>query len=108
MKYVSPLLFLDLIMIKKYVGVSKEAIARSGGYHFGDGELDRVTGLVIRKSWTVPSLHRFAWSSPVQLVRALPSGVPTSREIVGGIVVALVLYDFLFFVPHLLLHKVRF
>lgn len=109
MEYATPLLLLDLTMVKKYVGVPRDVIIRSGGYipEGGNGTpRDRLTGLVIRQSWTVPSLHRFTWRSPVQLERALPLMAPTSRQIVLGLIGAAVIYDFLFFVPHILLHEV--
>ncbi len=111
-EYVTPLLFLDLIMVKKFRGVDAREIGRSGGYDVralpgsAASAKDAVTGLEIRPTWAVPSLHNFAWSDPVQLVRALPTAAPTSREVVLGLVGAMVFYDLLFFVPHILLHQV--
>ena len=106
-------------MVKKFVGVPVEAIIRSGGYKLlsplsntsallGHGAaVDSLTRVAIRETWKVPTLHRFSWGNPVQLVRALPTHAPTSRDIVLGVLGTLALYDFLFFVPHIAMHKVR-
>ncbi len=106
-------------MVKKFVGVPREEIIRSGGYEVPSwptsmnltvggmkSAADGLTGLEIRPSWRVPTLHRFNFGNPVQLTRALPLSAPSSREIVLGIVVALFLYDFYFYLPHIALHKV--
>ncbi|ORX35088.1 hypothetical protein BD324DRAFT_117845 [Kockovaella imperatae] len=105
--YAAPVIFLDLIMVKKFVGVSKEDIIRSGGYSLSstNSSMDSVTRLEIQQTWKVPTLHNFSWSSPVQLVRALPEAPPTSRQIVIGVIGALVLYDFFFYVPHIAMHR---
>ena len=116
-QYVTPLVLLDLIMVKKFVGVPKEDIIRSGGYDLpsafrGDtapsmrSPLDSLTGLEIRGTWRVPTLHNFSSASPVQLTRALPRHAPSSRDITIGVLGALALYDILFFVSHLAMHKV--
>ena len=102
-------------MVKKFVGVPKEDIIRSGGYTipviFNDTTSslwarDGLTQIEIRPTWKVPTLHHFTWNSPVQLTRALPVEAPNSRSIIFGIIVALFLYDFYFYLPHIALHKV--
>ena len=105
-EYAGPIFALDLVMVKKFVGVPSEAIIRSGGYAV-DRARDELTGLAVRPDWKVPTLHRFTWDSPVQLVRALPTDAPSSRQIALGVVGALVLYDFFFFIPHFAMHKIR-
>ena len=106
--YVGPLLFLDLTMIKKYAGVSIDQLLTSGGYSTASlgPSLHFFTGIAIRSTYLVPSLHNFSWSSPLQIERALPAFPPTSRAIAFDLIASLVLYDFLFFVPHVLLHRV--
>ena len=98
-------------MVKKFVGVPKEVIIESGGYILPRGTIagrlrDGLTGLDIRQDWKVPTLHHFTWESPIQLVRALPVDAPSSRDVALGIMGALFLYDFLFFLPHIAMHKV--
>lgn len=115
-EYAAPLLALDLVLVKKFAGVPRETIIRSGGYplpssvhansSMGRWVRDGVTQIEIRPTWKVPTLHHFSWASPVQLTRALPLGAPSSREITLGIVTALFLYDFYFYLPHIALHKV--
>lgn len=120
--YAGPLLFLDLIMVKKFVGVPVDEIIQSGGYDFSSSPLsdvvtdrngsgvqgvrDTTTGVGIRQTWKVPTLHNFTLRDPVQLIRALPVQAPTSREVMLGVLGALVLYDFLFYLPHIAMHRV--
>lgn len=103
MEYAGPLIVLDLIMVKKFIGVPPEVIMRSGGYIPGARD---ITGLLVRPDWKVPSLHHFTWNSPFQLVRALPTAAPSSRQITLCVISALFLYDFLFYIPHIAMHKV--
>jgi cholesterol 25-hydroxylase len=103
LEYAAPLLFLDLIMVKKFVGVPPTEIIRSGGYCI---PRDSLTGLAIRPTWKIPTLHKLSWKSPVQLTRALPMAAPSSREITLTIIGALIVYDFFFFLPHIAMHKV--
>ena len=49
---------------------------------------------------------RLAWSSPLQITRALPRDVPSSRRIVLELMVAFFLYDTLFFLTHIALHRI--
>jgi len=106
LEYAGPLFALDFVMVKKFVGVPRDMIIRSGGYNIDQAQ-DALTGLSVRPDWKVPTLHHFTWESPLQLVRALPASAPSSREIALGIVGALILYDFLFFLPHIAMHKIR-
>merc|ERR1711939_1158123 len=98
---ISPLASLDLILIKKYAGVPVPDIRRSGGYDplpAGEGR--------IKSSFLAPTVHRFSWSSPLQITRALPRDVPSSRRIVLELMVAFFLYDTLFFLAHIALHRI--
>ena len=106
-EYAGPLFLLDLTMVKKFVGVPREEIIRSGGYVPSlNASVDSVTRLEIQPTWKVPTLHNFTWDNPVQLVRALPERAPSSREVVSGVLGALVLYDLFFYLSHLAMHKV--
>jgi len=102
-KSILPLAILDVILIKKYAGVSVPEIRQSGGYSpfpAGAGS--------IRGSFLAPTLHRFSWSSPLQLTRALPTEVPSSRRIVLELLVAFFLYDALFFFIHIAFHHIPY
>lgn len=98
--YAAPLLLLDLTMIKKYAGVDVAAIRQSGGYHAPEQASH------VRASFLTPSLHRFSWHSPLQLVRSLPIEAPTSRRVLVELAVSLFLYDAFFFAIHLAFHRV--
>lgn len=97
--YVLPLLLMDFVMIKKYAGVPRMDIIRSGGYE-SSSEADRISA-----SYLNPSLHNFSWASPFQLHRALPPDAPSSRRIALELTSAILIYDSLFFFFHLALHK---
>ncbi len=101
-KSISPLLILDLIMIKKYADVPITAIRQSGNYTPFPG----YQGGRIKASFLAPSLHNFTWDSPLQLHRALPDTVPSSRRIVLELLMAFFLYDALFFLVHLAFHRI--
>ncbi|RYO75174.1 hypothetical protein DL764_010568 [Monosporascus ibericus] len=103
--YVSPLLLLDLILIKKYAGVDVEAIRQSGGYAATAAEDDTPSSR-ISGHFLLPTLHNFSLQSPVQLSRALPAEPPTSRRVLIELLVSLFLYDTAFFAIHLLFHRV--
>ena len=96
--YVTPLLLMDLLMIKKFAGVPVRAIAISGNY-----DPDTVA---MRGNFLAPSLHRFSINSPLQVRRALPPLAPTSRQLVVQLALSIFIYDGLFFLFHLALHKV--
>lgn len=106
--YTAPLFLLDLTMIKKYAGVPTDALLRSGGYSAASvaKARDSLTGIIIRPTYLVPSLHNVSWSSPLQMHRALPFAPPTSARIALDLIAAIFIYDFLFFIPHVLLHRV--
>jgi cholesterol 25-hydroxylase len=97
--FISPLLVLDLTMVKKYAGVSVAAIRESAGF-------DTDPNLAISGYFLKPTLHNFSLSSPLQLYRALPAEVPSSRRIVLELAVSLIIYDALFFAIHLAFHRV--
>lgn len=99
MIYVAPLLLLDLTLVKKYAGVDVTSIRLSGGY-------SPESAAHVYPSFLAPSLHRFSWRSPLQLVRALPIEAPTSRRLVLELAVSLFLYDAAFFAIHIAFHRV--
>ncbi|KAL8941109.1 MAG: hypothetical protein Q9216_002441 [Gyalolechia sp. 2 TL-2023] len=96
--YISPLLLLDLTLIKKYGGVTVQDMALSGNY-----DLSSLTK-TIHGTFLAPTLHNFTLSSPLQTRRALPVAPPTSRELALQLVASLFIYDALFFGFHLILH----
>ncbi|KAK5150234.1 hypothetical protein LTR04_006857 [Oleoguttula sp. CCFEE 6159] len=100
-KSIAPLLLLDLILIKKYSGVSVPAIRQSGNYDPYLGSSGRI-----KATFLAPTLHNFSWDSPLQLHRALPQAAPSSRRLVLELLVAFFLYDALFFFIHIAFHKI--
>ncbi|KAG9237302.1 hypothetical protein BJ875DRAFT_164592 [Amylocarpus encephaloides] len=102
-KSILPLATLDLILVKKYAGVAVSDIRRSGGYTPFPTDQGNIRG-----SFLAPTLHRFSWSSPLQLVRALPTDIPSSRRIVLELLVAFVIYDTMFFFVHIAFHRVPY
>lgn len=94
--YVTPLLALDLTMVKKFADVSLESILISGNYN------PDVLGH--RSTFLVPSMHNFSPSSPLQTQRALPTVPPSSRRLALELMGSLILYDALFFAFHLAMH----
>jgi cholesterol 25-hydroxylase len=115
--YVSPLLFLDLLLIKKFKGVSWEAMVASGGY---DPALlapsipknisysGALPANIATTHFLAPSVHNATLASPLQLWRALPSEAPSARRLLIELIVSIVLYDAVFFVVHLSLHKIPY
>ena len=95
--YMAPLLLLDLTMIKKFGGVPLPDMALSGNY-----DPDKVA---IRGNFLAPTLHRFTLESPLQVRRALPPLPPSSRQLVLELVTSFFIYDSVFFLFHLALHK---
>ncbi|KAL8683895.1 MAG: hypothetical protein Q9186_000106 [Xanthomendoza sp. 1 TL-2023] len=100
--YISPLLLLDLTLIKKYSGVPVQDMASSGNY-----DLSSVAK-TIHGTFLAPTLHNFTLASPLQTHRALPAAPPTSRELALQLITSLFIYDTLFFVFHLALHHPKF
>ena len=96
--YVAPLLLMDLTLIKKFAGASATEMAVTGNYNPG---LDLIDGNFLR-----PSLHRFTRNSPLQTRRALPQDAPTSRQLVCQLALSFFIYDAVFFLFHLALHKI--
>jgi cholesterol 25-hydroxylase len=92
--YVAPLLLLDFTMIKKFAGVPVSDIAASGNYNIPVGT-----------NFLRPTLHNFTLQSPLQTRRALPPLPPTSRRLILELVISFIIYDFVFFLFHLSLHK---
>lgn len=124
MTYVSPLLFLDLLLIKKFKGVSWEAMVRSGGYEpallsstTNDAAINQTYSAfggnarpanIATTNFLAPSVHNMTLSSPLQLWRALPEDPPTPRRLLLELVASIVLYDAVFFLVHVSLHKVPY
>ena len=96
--YTMPLLIMDLTMIKKFHGVPVHEMALSGNY-----DPDTVGGM--RGTFLAPTLHHFSWSSPLQTKRALPLSAPSSRQLVTQLATSVLIYDAVFFLFHLALHK---
>ena len=95
--YITPLLVMDLTMIKKFSGVSINDMALSGNYN--------PSTVSMRGNFLAPTLHRFTWDAPLQIWRALPVVSPSSRQIVLQLATSILVYDSLFFFFHLALHK---
>lgn len=95
--YIMPLLIMDLTMIKKFHGVPVHEMARSGNY-----DPDTVG---MRGTFLAPTLHHFSWSSPLQTKRSLPLSAPSSRQLVTQLGTSILIYDAVFFLFHLALHK---
>ncbi|KAL2048369.1 hypothetical protein N7G274_000280 [Stereocaulon virgatum] len=95
--YIAPLLLLDLTMIKKFGGVPIYDLALSGNYD--------PSNVSMHGNFLAPSLHRFTFDSPLQTARALPPTPPTSRQLVLQLTSSIVIYDTVFFLFHLALHK---
>ena len=98
--YVTPLLAMDLTMIKKYADVPLDHMLASGNYNASS--VPSVGGH--KQTFLVPSLHNFSIWSPLQVQRALPIDAPSSRRLALELIISLVLYDALFFLFHLALH----
>ena len=96
--YITPLLILDLTMIKKFGGVPVRDMALSGNY-----DPSKVS---MRGNFLAPSLHRFTQDSPLQTIRALPHAPPSSRQLVCELIASILIYDTVFFLFHLGLHKI--
>lgn len=126
--YVSPLLFLDFTMIKKFADTPINDIRTSGGYmpvfattaaalvveptetptgSFNITDTDAIPKS-ISGSFLLPTLHNFTISSPLQLERALPPVPPTSRRLVLELAASFFIYDMVFFLCHFCFHRVPF
>ena len=95
--YIAPLLLLDLVLVKKYSGVSLRDITSSSGR-----DLSNISS--VHPSYLYLNFHNFSLKSPFQLWRALPAAPPTSRRIVFEVATALFIYDFIFFIGHVIFH----
>lgn len=108
--FMSPLLLLDLTMIKKYANVDVAAIRESGGYgsvSVGNSSTSSSgTPDNISPYFLLPTLHNFTLQSPLQTARALPVEAPSSRRLALELIVSLFLYDALFFSIHLAFHRI--
>jgi len=89
---------MDLTLIKKFSEVPVHAVPRSGNWDETDGS--------VHGTFLVPTLHHFTLASPLHTQRALPALAPTSRQLVLQLASSILIYDALFFVSHLALHKV--
>ena len=92
-----PLLAMDLTMIKKFNGVSVRDMAMTGNHN------PDTVGM--RGTFLAPTLHHFTLDSPLQLKRALPLSAPSSRQLVLQLGLSIFIYDAVFFLFHLSLHK---
>ncbi|MCJ1363839.1 hypothetical protein MMC16_002948 [Acarospora aff. strigata] len=100
--YITPLLAMDLTMIKKFADVPLANVRESGGW--GSIASDKA----ISASFLAPTLHNFSLTSPLQLIRALPVEGPSSRRLALELITSLLIYDALFFLFHLFLHRIPF
>ncbi|KAF1832027.1 hypothetical protein BDW02DRAFT_571446 [Decorospora gaudefroyi] len=103
--YMTPLLLMDLTMIKKFADVPLTAMLASGNYHEAAAALAaNTTTPTYHSTFLVPTLHNMTLSSPLQTQRALPELPPTSRRTALELVASFFLYDALFFLFHFSLH----
>lgn len=131
--YVAPLLLMDFAMIKKFAGVSDPKflahlclqsdhasfnkfanscnlvrqvplgeMLRTGGYDLSSPNVSQYDH---KSTFLVPSFHNFSVASPLQTERALPVEAPTSRGLILELICSLIIYDAVFFLFHLALHK---
>ncbi|MCJ1284951.1 hypothetical protein MMC26_004288 [Xylographa opegraphella] len=103
--YIAPLLAMDLTMIKKFAGVPVADIRRSGGYPL---PLANASAGDISSSFLLPTIHNFTLESPLQLTRALPTEVPSSRRLLLELIISFFIYDALFFFIHIAFHRIKF
>ena len=107
--FMSPLLLLDLTMVKKYANVDVTAIRESAGYGPVFNSSNQSTSLPVKDNispyFLSPTLHNFSLQSPLQTSRALPQDAPSSRRLVLELIASMFIYDALFFATHLALHR---
>ncbi|MCJ1447938.1 MAG: hypothetical protein MMC23_008450 [Stictis urceolatum] len=102
--YATPLLALDLLMIKKFAGVPAADLLRAGGY-----DTSAFANSTSMHTYLLqPTLHNFSLSSPLQFTRPLPPSPPTTRRIALELPLSVLIYDFAFFLAHLALHWIPF
>ena len=105
--YIAPLLLMDLLMIKKFAGVSTDEILLSGNYDpdvIKSGN-DSMNSFRYQSTFLIPTFHNITSSSPLQTRRALPAAAPSSRRLVLELCGSFLIYDALFFLFHLALHS---
>jgi cholesterol 25-hydroxylase len=71
--------------------------------------ISSIGGGAISPSFLLPTLHNFTLTSPLQLTRALPSphaNPPSSRRVTLELFTSFIIYDTLFFLLHLSLHRI--
>jgi cholesterol 25-hydroxylase len=111
--YAAPLLLMDFIMVKKFAQVPLDDILSSAGYAPRQMARDvrNAAGIMnnstISNSFLLPTLHNFSKGSPLQLGRALPPVPPTSRRLVGELCASFFIYDAMFFLAHLAVHRIK-
>ena len=103
--YIAPLLLMDFTMIKKFEGVSLDDILRSGNHDLLSASYNVSSTSQHTASFLVPTFHNFTSASPLQLYRALPTTAPSSRRLVLELCGSFLLYDTLFFLFHLAMHR---
>ena len=105
--YMTPLLFMDLTMIKKFADVPLTAMLESGNYHAAAAAIAANNSTsTYRSTFLVPTLHNMTISSPLQTQRALPDLPPSSRRVALELAASFFLYDALFFLFHFSLHVI--
>ncbi|MCJ1415539.1 hypothetical protein MMC32_001871 [Xylographa parallela] len=102
--YITPLLMMDFIMIKKFAGVPVADIRESGGYSL---PLVNSSSGNISSSFLLPTVHNFTLASPLQLTRALPADPPSSRRLLLELIISFFIYDALFFFIHIAFHRIK-
>jgi cholesterol 25-hydroxylase len=105
--YMTPLLLMDLTMIKKFADVPLTAMLESGNYHAAAAAIAANNSTSTYSStFLVPTLHNMTMSSPLQTQRALPDLPPSSRRVALELAASFFLYDALFFLFHFSLHVI--
>ncbi|KAI4910068.1 hypothetical protein J4E90_007498 [Alternaria incomplexa] len=105
--YMTPLLLMDLTMIKKFADVPLIAMLESGNYYAATAAIAaNNTTTAYHHTFLVPTLHNMTMSSPLQTQRALPNLPPTSRRIALELATSFFFYDALFFLFHYSLHVI--
>jgi cholesterol 25-hydroxylase len=101
-QYIIPVLMLDLTMIKKYSGVSLEKVAMVSRR---DARELSPSFLIINTGKASSIWNLTSW---IQTHRTLPETPPTIQRLITEVMVAVIIFDFLFFIAHFTLHRFAF
>ena len=107
--YVLPLATMDLTMIKKFADVPLPAMLETGSYDMDvwtGGNASITNGRLPPRTFLVPTFHNFSLDSPLQTTRAVPLAAPSSRRLALELSTSLFLFDLLFFLFHVSLHRI--